>query len=393
MKDPSVNFYIQSAGKERLEYRVIMSACFDGKRLIYYPGVVLESRFWDRENQCTKGLPDSHEINRFLIELKRNVLNIYRSLSIRYGEVSIRYFREQLEKVKIAPGRGFHESYLRFLEEVLEEKTTSSYLKCKSLYRKLRDFEERQSIDLSLEGCDLSFMKHFQGFLLKEGLAPGSIRSYIGVLKWFLNRCREKNWLINDEYRRYRPVFSGHSVERNAGTRVYLNAIEIGRILSYETADRKKVHVKNIFCFMVFSGLDPALVFSLDRRYFEKAYLAYTDKKGKARKLIPGPEMRELLSYYENRYFTEGRLFPKFSEPTLNKYIRQIARECQLDRQVERYPGNQRVSLHECITINSAGLSYILRAHSQGTALPVIAASTGRSLDWVHRFIIDTQIE
>ncbi len=387
MKNPSINFYLQRAAKGRLDYRVIMSICFDGKRLIHYPGIVLFGNFWDRENQCTKGLPDSHEINTFLDELKRNVLNIYRSLSIRYGEVSIRYFREQLGKVRIAPGRSFHESYLNFLEVVQEEKSTSSYLKCKSLYYKLKDLEERLSIDLSLEGCDLSFMKRFQGFLLNEGLKPGSVRSYIAILKWFLNWCRKRDWLINDEYRRYRPEFSKQALRIQEGERIFLTKTEIERISDYKTSDRKKTHIKNIFCFILNSGLDPDLVFSLDRSYFEKGYLAYRDKNGYERILKPGPELKSILSIYENRYFLKGKLFPSFSEPTLNKYIREITLECQLDRQVESSYSKQIRSLHECITINSAALSYVLLASSNGFTLPEIASSTGRSLEWLNNFI------
>jgi site-specific recombinase XerD len=318
MKFPEVNFYcIKRNAHSELECRLITSICFEGKRIIYYPGIILKEYEWDRDEKMIVNRFDKDAMNDSLRSLKKQVIEIHQSLSIRYGRVTKKQFRDELRKIRIFPGKTLSELFLDFMEQNSSVWTTNTFLKCRSFYNWLKNFTDYYGSFVSIESVDQEFLQELVIFLRSRGISNNTLYSYFNLFKWFLNWASSKSLLINKDYKSFK-LASIKRTKAEQTTKVILTSDEISKLLKSAHKERKLEHCRDIYCLMLFTGCTLSEIMELKKTDVNNEGIRI---KGRNSRTIPfNNYSRKIVSRYQNKYFRVISLYTGKNEPPL-KYL------------------------------------------------------------------------
>jgi len=354
-----------------------LSICFSGKRLIYYPGILLREFEWDKRNSKAINRYDAEAINDSLDSLRNQVLEIYRSLVIRYGTVTVRHFRAEFVNLRFRPGKRLTEVFVEFTNLARKRWSNNTYLKCRSFYSWLDQYCNFHSSYVSMESVTVEFLKDMEIYLKNSGLAYRSIYSYLNLFIWFLNWAEENKLIINTEFKKYSLPRQGKT-EGKLNTEILLTDSEIKIIAGAQLKSRKHEHCRDIFLFIANTGCSLSEVSQLKKDDVKGGIIRFQGPN--RREIKANNKVRKILQDYQNRYFRGDKLFPSYTKMTLNKYIREICISLQLNRDIElrRRGDKKRGKLSHLITMNSARSSFVSIAIEKGIPMEALKAATGR---------------
>ena len=390
----SIKFYIQkrnaASAKESAEiYRLIMSVSFSGKRIIIYPGITLRELEWDKANQKFSAFrKEQISLNAYLRKLETNSQNIFKSIQYKDGVVKPEFFRKQLAGLKLSPGIDFFDCYMEFLQQNYQKWSDSSYRKCKSLYQHLSSFRKVYSSKISLEGSDAAFMKEFADYLSGKGLNFFTVRGYINVFKWFLNWSLKEGHMINTSFKVFTMNNSGIEIGENNKTILFLSWEEMHHYFDFDFKDRKIAQVRDIFCFLAFSGLS-CQEFQLLKR--QDVFKDSIQIQGRNERLFVHNEFtRKILKRYENKYYRDNFLLPPYSTITINKYLRLGLKEAALERKIisEGPDTSANNNLSDRITISAARYTFVANCIHMGVRGEIISKWAGKIKGSLQEYIV-----
>lgn len=318
----SIKYYTQKRRAEEKrkgeDVRLLMSLHFDGKRLIHYPGVYLLQHQWDKEIQEVQNRADSEGLNVFLNALKIEAEKLYNELKIKYGTVEFNQLREKLSDIKVIQRYDLSQALTHFIKDQYLNWSQATYFKFKTLYKSLYKYENTKNLNLSLESADSKFLLSYKNFLHREGLKSSTITNYLNNLKWFLNFCFKKKWMLNSDYRSFKNIDSKSHVI-TAKKINFLNHVELKKLCEPDIENRKQEQCRDIFCFIAYTGVRFNEVNNLKKESFKGMELSV---EGRRARVIPmNSTALMILEKYKNRYFKSNSLFPVYSIITVNKYL------------------------------------------------------------------------
>lgn len=376
MKMPSLQYYRIKKGNDDSRFKIILSISWEGNRIIYYTGIIIKDYQWDSQRHEFQYIENKDALNNSLRAFKKLVISLYRSLSIRYGEVTRRHFKDELAKMKMNPGYILTEAFIKFISENEPSWSKNTFLKARSFYRKLARFIELYQPSCSLEAVDRNFLKDLDTHFMMEGLGFSSRYSYLNLFKWFLSWAKKENMLINDDFRDFSLAGIRKETEINL-TLPYLRKEELIKMYRSEPGIRKLEHCRDIYCFMAFTGCRFDEMNALRSRHISEESI---EIPGKNPRTIPLNKFaQEIIGRYRNKYYRGGTFFPVYTKMTLNKYMRELAVFLNFDRKLRiRRRGNIVVALlWEAITINSAKWTFQANAISLGLPPEIVQKWTG----------------
>jgi len=372
-----------------IERPVLMSITFSGERVMLGTGIKVDMNGWDPEKQRVRlSYPGAPGLNDRLDTLEDAARKTWKAVS-RDGIRPVReQFRETFRQVRPAYTSGFFQTFYEFLESGYTRWSVATYQKVRTVYNHLREFEDRTGYHISFRTLDETFLNSFTAFYTEKGNNRTTTRKAINILVWFLNWATAKGYNIYSGYRGFYRLL-GREPSWKAGKPLYLFWDEVMQLLDCRPGNRKTERVRDMFCFMCLSGLRFTEIRSLRKEDIRNGEILVRNNRGRIRELPMNRYTREIYQRYENRYYLDNTAFPSMSIITFNKYLRIIAREAGLDRELMMSekrgrtgaPQPSPVPLHERITAGIAVNTFIANALALQIPLEVISTFTGVNQD------------
>lgn len=379
-------FYIEKrrdkAGKLLLKDRpVFMSVSFAGDRLMLGTGIKVNYHEWDPELQRIRNsLPGSVISNNWLDSLSDAASKTWDRLKAGQETPDRETFQKIFKDLKPRYSKGFFDVFLLFLEAGIEHWSTNTYRKVRTIFRHLREFEDHSGMVISFAHLDGLFLDRFQSFYEAKGNGQATTQKAVNILVWFMNWASEQGYNVNQEYRKFYKMLA--KPEANGSRTLFLNWAELTRIRDMKFTSKKMERVRDLFCFMSFTGLRYSELQNLKKEDITEQEIVIRRKNGDPRRISLSAPAMEIYAHYRNKYYLDNMAFPSLSIITMNKYLRILALEAGLDRKVEsREDMGTLIPLHECITAGMGVNTFLANAIRLDIPLEVISGFTGVNND------------
>jgi len=372
----NVNYYLEIRNTQddfrgERAFPVVLSCTHRGKRLKMHTGFKVVLSEWDKERQRVKPcINEAFFVNSYLDKLKE-LCNQAFLLHGSDADVNVplmlkTYLKSNMPKSHTA----FFHAFMEFIEENHQGWKKLTFYKVKSLYRLLREFDERNEHKLQLLSFDETHFKNIAVFFRDvKGFADITTEKYMGILKWFLNWAIKKKYYFNPGIRFMKLETRTVPAERKINN--YLTREELLGLHTMKGLSKREERITDIFVFQCFTGI----------RHNEMNKLKKSDIRGDTLLLFSGDGQRtvplnrfamSIIKKYENIYFRGDKYFPCFSIMTMNKYIRNVAHKAEMNRLI-RVKGrgkrgvNDRV-LKDVIAIGFARNTFLANALMLGVS-------------------------
>ena len=321
---------------------VSIEARKNGRRKSFKTGVRVPPKHWDKENGAVK---TSH--NEFLAmntviyksvkklkEIHTNVL--LEGIDATLEDLEDRYFQKESPRLV---------EYIRDCIESETEVAYSTQVAWLDTLKKLVDMDP----NVRLINVNYTFVERFDRWMRLKGLSQNTIHKHHKHLKKFLNHAIRKK-----AYPKARYPYGEFKVARIETEREYLTLEELHQLESFEASRLNETdqHVRSMFLFSCYTGLRMSDVFRLSLSHITRSSRGYkiviTTKKVKKKAEIPlfllfpladgkrtRPEL--LLETYLER--SREKVFPTYSETTLNRRLRSIVARAGIQKQLSFHAG------------------------------------------------------
>jgi integrase len=375
-------FYIEKRKNENgdlilSDRPVFMSVSFHGKRTMLPTGLKVDLRDWNPESQRIRSsFPDSFSLNARLDAFEENANRTWESLFRNTGDPTVKEFRMAFNERKPKYHSGFLQVYLSFLEQGIDRWSTSTYRKVRTIYRHLSEYETWASTRLEFSQMTEEFLDSFQDFYREKGNNANTTRSAVGILVWFLRWSLSNGFHAHEEFRKFNTFLKKSEEARPVN--YYLQWDELEDMSQVECPGRKLGRVRDLFCFMCYSGLNYNELKSLEKGDISKDEILIR-KPGRGDRKVPlNDRARNIHLQYENKYYRGNTEFPPISIITFNKYLRMVAQAAGLDRKVpDRKDATQLTPLYSVITAGTAVRTFVFNALELGVPPSLISHYTG----------------
>lgn len=385
------------AGKLLSEDRpVLMSVTFGGNRVILGTGVKVDLNGWDKELQrIQSSYPGFRSGNNWLDTMQETAGKTMEALLISDQDPDPQNFRSMFQILKPKYSSGFFDIFYLFMENKSSSWSSATYRKVRSLYNLLREFEDQSGIPISFHSLDAQFLERFIAFCQGKGYKHSTSYKAVNNLVWFLNWATDKGYNIYREYRQFYKLLDAPVADARSTLPLSLSWNELDRLREFEAANRRMERVRDLFCFMCFTGLRFSELQRLKKEDLKEKDLLVR-KPGERTRVIPMNNYAlHICQKYGNKYYLNNTAFPSMSIITMNKYLRLIGKELGLKRVIySDIAGEEGVPLYSKLTAGIAVNTFIRNALELEVPLEIISRFTGVQKDIrVRRIKADLAIE
>ena len=217
-------------------------------------------------------------------------------------------FERVFQELKPVYSGGFFEVFYLFLESGMTHWSPATYRKVRTIYKHLREFEDATGFGISFGKMNGDFLEQFKSFYDEKGNAPATTHKAINILVWFMNWASENGYNINQEYRKFYKTLDR---SRNSSSRpLFLKWDELSGIRDMDCKNRKMERVRDLFCFMCFTGIRYSELQNLRKEDLSKNEIIIRKKPGKTRSVHMNSPALEIHSRYKNKYYLNNTGLP-----------------------------------------------------------------------------------
>jgi len=329
---------------------VLMSVSFSGNRVMLSTGIKTDFSGWDSEQQRIKSsIPGSIATNTWLDTLYLTAHRTWAEIRSGFERPDRDRFRELFQELKPKYSTGFFDVFLLFIESGMNRWSTATYRKVRTIYKHLREFDDTNEFGISFATMNRNFLDSFSAYYASRGNSQATTHKAINIVVWFLNWATDQGYNVKMDFRKFykylgKPVGS-------ATRQLYLKKDELLKLKEWVCADRKTEKVRDLFCFMCYTGLRYSEIQVLRKEDIHGSELDLHRKGGRQKSVLMNQEASEIHSRYENKYFLNNTAFPSMSIITFNKYLRIIGEEASLNRMVRSLKDpEEKIPLYACLT-------------------------------------------
>jgi len=316
----------------RKDCPVLISVTFSGQRVVLQGGITVAMDDWDAATRrIIASHPLSADLNLRIETLLKCVQDAWKVMEAEGGEATSRRFREIYYTLRPDLSSGFFQLFYRFMEEQGVRWSRSAYLKARKLYDLLREFEQKNSLQLSFAGMNSQFAGEFETFLAGKAYSASTIRRNINILVWFLNWASANSYNIYREYRNFYRQIGGKGAKPRPVV-VCLTEKELELLGSLTVNARKGEQVRDLFMLTALTGIRYSELLRIKRGDLVNGVIQLKRQDGHVFRIRPGKMAADILIRYENRFYKGGSALPYVAPLTYQKWIRQIAAEAGLER-------------------------------------------------------------
>ncbi|HEC42145.1 MAG TPA: hypothetical protein ENI20_04880 [Bacteroides sp.] len=384
----SVRYYIEKRKDKHGRLRthnvpILMFFSFDGKRLQLNTGERVNAGDWDGDKQMVNSeTPGSAQVNRYLKSLGQELMDIYREALTIGLQPGLNYLKDELKYRRRKDNIDFFDVLMRFIDENHSRWSIYTFRKIRTTYNHLRSFSEAEQIKIEFNRIDKDFIDRYARFFrIKYDHSNTTISKNIKVLQWFLNWATERGYNKSLLYKDFKLDWEVKPRLQTAD--MILDWDELMKLSNHEASSRNLKEIKDIFCFMCFSGLKLTRVYQLKESNVFNDYIRMPGKRESELYNFPiNKRASEILKIYSNRYSPDGNCFPHFNNPYFNKLLKQLGKEAGINRFVnlEIYSGVERgmrqVPKYKILTSKVAVNTFLYNGLRLGVTAEVLAYVT-----------------
>ena len=365
---------------------ILLYFSFEGKRLQLNTGERINAGDWDREKQAVRTeVPGSKQLNRYLQSLGEEVKAVYREARAAGIRPGTSYLREQLKTRRRKDNVDFFNILMRFIEENNSHWSIYTFRQIRTMYNHLRRFSDTEQMVIEFNRIDADFIDRYaRYFRIKYDHSNSTILKNINILKWFLNWAGDKGYNKSTAYRDYE--FSWEVKPRLKDSDLVLDWEELMKISRFElfSVENLKV-VRDIFCFMCFSGLKLSRVSQLKEAHVYGDHLRLPGTGVDGCRVVPMNEYAAgILKAYSGNAYPGGTCFPFYHTPYFNQLVKKMAKEAGINRfvtlEIHSGPekGSRQVPKYQILSSKVAVNTFLFNGLRLGITADVLAYVTDR---------------
>ncbi|MCA1746321.1 MAG: site-specific integrase, partial [Bacteroidales bacterium] len=290
-------------------------------------------------------------------------------------------FRSEFERLRPRFSGGFFDVMILFMEEGSQRWSSGTYRKVRSFYNQLREFEKEEAYPLQFNTIQSDFFDRFVSHQQNKGRSAITVRKMVNMLVWYLNWATDHGYNVYSDYRSFYKLLEKDAAPQRKSS-VHLEWNELIKFMNYNTGTPRKERVRDLFCLICFTGLRFEELKRLRKEDVGTSVLQVRKGNGNVRQIPLNSQAVSILEKYKHRYYRGNAALPPASVVTVNKYIRIIAKELKLYRQVPHLSDqNRTVPLWEVLTAGAGVQTFIMHALRLEIPPEVIATFTGVTND------------
>lgn len=290
------------------EHPLMIRVCKDGKKKYKSLGVSVNPKFWNFEKNALKPNSPNHEYLSKIIADKASELSeeIVKLKSERKDFTASTLIEESSQRVK---PRTVNDLFCEQTERLKDEGRRGYMLSVKQVYNSLLMFNKH--LDILFSDIDIPFLRRYETWLRKQGLAENTIGIRFRTLRAVYNLAIEQN-LVKTENYPFKKYKVSHLQEETV--KRSLSKQDIERILSYKSTNRYMRFPIDIFAFTYYcGGINFIDIANLTQANIMEDKLIYKrHKTGKLIKIPLQPQAIELIKKYHSK--ESPYLFPILSD-------------------------------------------------------------------------------
>lgn len=398
--DEPIKFYLEKrkdkvTGKlKTTNVPILLFFSFNGKRLQYYTGHRVDSKYWDVASMKVKrGWDGYSEINADLGNMSSIVRMAFNSA--KYGNIpmSIEYFKKELQQKNIAKFNkytaankkegidkkiNFSSIFDEYLKESELTKGEGTIKGKRSGFNILNEFAFHHGLDLNFENINMDFYNAFLEYCFDVRRFNNNYTgSLIKRLKAFLNWAADRGYHSNFDFRK-----TSFKALREEPEILYLTWDELMVLKDFKFNSEKLSNVRDLFCFGCFTGMRFSDINSLTRENVYDDKINYRVVKTAESNTIPlNKYSREILKRHNDP--KNLKCLPVISEQKSNEYLKILAQEAGLNRNVKitHFRGAKRTDvtrpLFEILTFHISKKTFMTNFLAKGGSLVTAMSITG----------------
>ena len=346
------------------EHPLMIRVCKDGKKKYKSLGVSVNPKFWNFEKNALKPNSPNYEYLSKIIADKASELSkeIVKLKSERKDFTASTLIEESSQRVK---PRTVNELFCEQIERLKDESRRGYMLSVRQVYNSLLMLNKH--LDILFSDIDIPFLRRYETWLRKQGLAENTIGIRFRTLRAVYNLAIEQN-LVKAENYPFKKYKVSHLQEETV--KRSLSKQDIERILSYKSTNRYMRFPIDIFAFTYYcGGINFIDIANLTQTNIVKDKLIYKrHKTGKLIKIPLQPQAMELIKKYHSK--ESPYLFPILSD----FHETEIQKANRIHKVITKV--NKRLKeIGEELNLSIPLTTYVAR-HSQATVMKKAGVST-----------------
>lgn len=328
-------FEKESKGKTPLYARITVN----GKRSLFSLQRNFTTSLWDGTNSRLTGTcEEALHINVYLDQVQIQITEAYRQLQrekklITPISVKARYLgHDQISKtlLQLITYHNFN------MKSVLKPGTLKNYYTTETYLKRFLEIEMKTE-DINLEHLNYAFIIDFENFLRtnvaqlqSRPLTNNGVMKHLERLKKLLNLAQKLEWIARD-------LFVKFTLKFIKTERAYLSQEEINTISNFSFKKSGLNKTRDIFIFACYTGLSYIDVKNLTKDSIVKGIdgnnWIYT-RRQKTDQMVKIPLLdtaEQIVVKYKDQ-IKEERLLPVYSNQKINKYLKDIATETKIHK-------------------------------------------------------------
>ncbi len=290
------------------EHPLMVRICKDGKKKYKSLGVSVHPKHWNFEKNTLKPNCPNYEYISKLIADKTSELSaeIVKLKSERKEFTASTLVENKSKRVK---PKTVHELFCEQIKRLTDEGRRGYMLSVKQVYNSLLSFNKH--LDICFSEIDVSFLRRYETWLRKQGLAENTIGIRFRTLRAIYNLAMEEDIADSESYpfKKYKVARLHEDTAKRSLTKE-----DIDRILAYKSYNRYMRFPIDIFAFTYYcGGINFIDIANLTPANIIEGKLVY--KRHKTSKLIKiplQPQAIELIKKYHRK--DSPYLFPILSD-------------------------------------------------------------------------------
>lgn len=375
MHEFKIKFYLPPDSNNPHEPRTVQARIYLDNQRDYLTAtkVVVTDRVWNAGLEKVKlNTPEGHLMNHRLDILRKQVTDIYH-LYAADEHLSLALIKQAyLTHVKKMSGRhgvcAFFNQYIKENAEVITPDSRRHLVLVANLFKQFVSHTYKTE-DIDFTDITQRMLHDFESYLHEEeGYTHNrTLQNKISILKTFLGAARELGMMEDNPFDGYCSL--GILPVRN----VYLSIEEIKYLKRAEFPTKRLEKVRDYFLFSCYTGLSYIEIKSLTKKNLTQlngsTWILLTGESNDSLRYIP------LLPYTAsiiNKYTSDNAtLLPIISQQKTNKYLKEIAEICGLNKP---------------LTFQLAAQSFMKIALNAGASIDSISHMLGKPLRHVKPF-------
>lgn len=330
-----VGFFIQEKKVNKHGFTAIKAVVTINYKNVSKSVANVKPKHWNNTKQRVKKpradeeYNNHEEINSILEKFQTNTARYISNLHDKGTELTPEIIKEFFNgDVLLNNKKDIWEAWSEYLDAAKLSKAAKTIKDQHSTKNYFKKFESETRTKVAFENMNLGFFDRFKEYVLEtRSQHYNYLATLTRRLKAFLNWSFDRGYYTGTEHHRFK-------ITEKPGTVVTLSIDEFQRFYNHEFKSKRLEKVRDIFCFGCLTGLRISDLKRLNRENIQNGTIVTYMKKVKKDKPLQIPilpQAQRILNKYQEQYF----LLPKISEQKFNSYIKEAAKEAEINTPVK----------------------------------------------------------